>query len=112
MGLKWRRNAKSVRLKITSADHLWPGHSLRGLRNRHCWRLGHPQVVLSALVFEIDPLSLSWQVFSAAFFFGFLLWELMYRPPLRLMSGLGVLAMLPFFALLLLGVGWIIVKVL
>ena len=74
--------------------------------------LGILRWVLSALVFEIDPRSLSWQIFSAAFFFGFLLWELMYRPPLRLMSGLGVLAMLPFFALILLGVGWIIVNVL
>ena len=74
--------------------------------------LGILRWVLSALIFEIDPLSFSWQVFSAAFFFGFLLWELMYRPPLRLMSGLGVLAMLPFLALLLYGVGWIVVNVL
>ena len=44
IGLKWRRNAESVRVKVTSANYDWPGHSLRGLRNRHCWRVGHPQV--------------------------------------------------------------------
>jgi len=74
--------------------------------------LGILRWVLSMLVFEIDPISLSWRVFSAVFFFGLLLWELMYRPPLRLMQGLGVLAMLPFLALFMYGVGWIIVHVL
>jgi hypothetical protein len=74
--------------------------------------LGTLRLVLSAFVFDIDPLSLFWRISSPVFFFGLLLWELMYRPPVRLMFGLGVLAMLPFLALFLYGVAWIIVHVL
>jgi len=45
--------------------------------------LGTLRLVLSAFVFDINPLSLFWRISSPVFFFGLLLWELMYRPPVR-----------------------------
>ena len=73
--------------------------------------LGILRWVLSELVFDIDPLSVGWRIMWVVFFFGLLLWELMFRPPLRLMSGLGVLAMLPFVPLLVFEIVWISVYV-
>ena len=73
--------------------------------------LGFLRWLLAVSLFDIDPLSFPWRMAYVSFFFGLLFWELMYRPPLRLMSELGVLAMLPFVPLLVFEIVWISVYV-